>query len=75
MKIERLTVDQINTLQVDAALRLLGSYSNQIIDCNQLISQALIAKGKADIALMQLKNDKSCLVELCRNLKVLVNSG
>lgn len=75
MKIEKLTKEEIQTLQVDAALRLLGTYTNQLADLNGEIGQAIIERGKADIKLQQLRNDKNTIVEMCRNLKVISNNG
>lgn len=75
MKIPKLTQEEIQTLQVDAALRLLGEYNTILSDLNNQISQAIIAKGKADIKLQTLKNDKSSVVEMSRNLKVMCNNG
>ena len=75
MKIQKLTKEEIETLQVDAVLRLLGGFTNQLIDLNAEISQAIIARGRVDIKLQQLKNDKQSLVEICRNIKVMVSNG
>jgi len=69
--IKTLTPQEIETLQVDAALRLIGNYSTQLTKINQAISQATIKVGRARIELDCLKNDKSTLIELTRALKII----
>lgn len=71
MEIKKLTSEEIQTLQNDAALRLIGEYSNLLADVNQSISQAIIKLGNAKIELDCLKNDKQTLVEMIRALKVI----
>lgn len=72
MQIKTLTTQEIETLQVDAALRLIGEYSTQLTVINQKISQAIMALGKAKIKLDCLKNDKDTLIEMVRALKVII---
>ncbi len=67
-----LTPEEIQTLQVDAALRLIGEYTALLAKFGCQIGEAIIEKGKANIALDQLKNDKQTLIEMLRGLKVLV---
>ena len=74
-KIETLTNTEIQSLQIDAAMRLVGKHSVILTQLNNDISQAIIAKGKADIALQTLKNDKSTIIELIRALKIMVQNG
>ena len=69
--IKTLTSQEIETLQVDAALRLIGNYSKQLVQVNQAISQTTIKLGKARIELDCLKNDKSTLIGLIRAMKVI----
>ena len=75
MKLKTLTPHEIESLQVDAALRLIGTNSTILCDLNQQIGQAIIEKGKADIKLQQLKNDKQTVIEFNRSLKVIVECG
>ena len=75
MKIQKLTKEEVQTLQVDAALRLLGTYTNQLADLNNNIGGAIIERGKADIKLQQYRNDKSTIIEMCRNLKVITQNA
>ena len=69
--IPELTDEEIETLQVDACMRLTGQNTKLIIQLDRELGQALIAKGKADIEVATLKNQKQTLIELQRNLKTL----
>jgi hypothetical protein len=71
IEIETLTPEEIETLQVDAALRLIGENTVLLTRVNRQIGEAIVARGKADMELQQVKNDKSTLVELLRALKVI----
>ena len=66
-----LTPEEIQSLEVDAALRLIGEYSALLARYGHKIGEAIIAKGKAEIELNQLKNDKQTLIEMLRGLKVI----
>jgi len=67
-----LTPEEIETLQVDAALRLIGEYTVILSKMNMQIGQAIGKVGQAKLELDQLKNDKQTLIEMLRGLKVLV---
>jgi len=71
IEIKTLTPEEIETLQVDAALRLIGENTVLLTRVNRQIGEAIVARGKADMELQQVKNDKQTLVELLRALKVL----
>ncbi len=71
MIIKTLSNEEIETLQVDSALRLIGEYSKQLVEVNQAISQSSIRLGQAKIELDSLKNDKLTLIELLRSMKVI----
>jgi hypothetical protein len=71
MQIKTLTPEEIQTLQVDSALRLIGEYTVILSNLNQEIGQAIIDVGQAQIKLQQLKNDKQTLIEMLRSLKVI----
>ena len=73
--IKNLTHEQIETLQTDAALRLLGGHTVILNKLGSQIGQAILAKGKADITLQQLVNQKKTLVEIMRALKVVVSNA
>ena len=66
-----LTPEEIQTLQVDAALRLIGENTVHLSRLNIQIGQAISELGNAKVKLDQLKNDKSTLIELQRALKVI----
>ena len=71
IEIKTLTPEEIETLQVDAALRLIGENTVLLTRVNRQIGEAIVARGRADMELQQVKNDKSTLVELLRALKVI----
>jgi hypothetical protein len=71
MEFKVLTPEEIQTLQVDAALRLIGEYTALLSRMNRQIGEAIIAKGKAEVDLNGLKNDKQTLIEMLRGLKVI----
>lgn len=75
MKIKTLTHEEIQTLQKDAALRLIGEHTKTLSQINHNISQALLAVGKARIDLERHKNDKQTLVEMIRALKTMVDAA
>lgn len=75
MKIPRLSKEEIQTLQVDAALRLIGELTNGLADLNQDIGEALIEKGKAETKLAGLRNDKQTIIEMLRSLKVIASNA
>ena len=73
--IPTLTTEQIQTLQVDATLRLLGEYSRYIVQLNQEICEAIVEAGQAKIKLDCLKNQKSTLLNTIRALKVVAEKA
>ncbi len=72
MKIETLTDNEIETLQVDAALRLIGKYGKQLNHVNHLLSNAIMQLGNARLMVDRIKNDKQLLIESIRALKIIV---
>ncbi len=71
IEIKTLTQEEIDTLQVDAALRLIGENTVLLTRLNKQIGEAILAKGNAEVALQQLQNDKRTIIELQRSLKVI----
>ena len=71
MDFKTLTPEEIQTLQVDAALRLIGEYTVLLSRLNKEIGEAICEKGQAEIKLQGLRNDKQTLVEMLRSLKVI----
>ena len=71
MDFKTLTPDEIQTLQVDAALRLIGEYTVIISRLNREIGEAICEKGQAEVKLQQLRNDKQTIIEMLRSLKVI----
>lgn len=74
-KIQTLSAEQIQTLQVDAAARIIGTNLELLTQLNQEIAEAQVKVGHAQIELNQLKNDKSTIIEINRNLKVICQAG
>jgi hypothetical protein len=74
-KIPKLTRNEIETLQVDAAMRTMGNLSNSLVEINQELGLAISDLGQARVKVEKLKADKQTVVELMRALKVLVQSG
>jgi len=75
MDFKTLTPQEIQTLQVDAALRLVGEYSSQLPLINTQISEAIVQKYQAESNLQKLKNNKKTMIEMLRALKVIVNNA
>ena len=71
MNIKTLTDEEIQTLQVDASLRLLGEYSKQLVELNTemivAMKEVLIAKCK----LQELTQTKETLIEMMRAVKTI----
>ncbi|MDD3947405.1 MAG: hypothetical protein PHI19_06160 [Clostridia bacterium] len=66
-----LTPEQINTLQVDAAIRLIGEYTVILTRINKQVRDQMLQFGQAKMKLDELKNDKQTLIELMRAVKVI----
>ena len=71
MDIKILTPEEIQTLQVDAALRLLGENANALVKLNNEIGQVLLEKGNLEIRFQQLKHTKQTIIEMNRCLKAI----
>ena len=74
-KIQTLTTKEIQSLQADAALRIIGTNTQILVEINNLTGQALVEKGRVDIKLHQLTNDRKTVIELNRALKTMVQNG
>ena len=75
IKLPTLTPREINTLQVDAALRLVGQYSTLLVQANEEVTTCLIKYGKAKINLECAKERKKTIGELIRALKVVASNA
>lgn len=71
IEIKTLTAEQIETLQVDEALRLLGKNTVHLTYINNEIRKAILDLGQARIKLDQLKQDKDTIIEINRALKTI----
>jgi len=74
-KIPVLTREEIQTLQADAAMRVMGELTLAITEINQEFGFAISALGNARVKVEKLKADKQTVIELMRALKVLVQNG
>ena len=70
-----LAPEEINTLQVDAALRTMGAIDAALHQINLDLYEANIEYYDAKKELDSLKHIKSTLIERARNLKAIVNSA
>ena len=73
--IPRLTKEEIQSIQVDSAMRLLGELTNTITDINCELGLAISVLGNARVNVEKLKADKQTVVELMRALKVIVQGA
>ena len=74
-KIQRLSIEEIQTLQVDAAMRIIATNSNLLIEVNGEMFTALNELGQARIKVEVLKEKKSTIIEQNRALKTVIQSG
>ena len=75
MDIPKLTKEEIQTLQVDAALRLMGELTTTLTELNADLGFAISELGNARVKVEKLKADKQTCVEILRALKVIVSNG
>ncbi len=73
--ITALTMEEIQTLQVDAALRIMGKIDVALCELNKEMYIANASYYEAKRNLDDLKNTKSLLVERARNLKEIVRNS
>jgi hypothetical protein len=70
-RIQHLTTEEINTLQVDACLRILGENNNILNEVNTALIEAMTEELKARTKVMQLKETKRALVQQLKTLSVI----
>lgn len=75
MEIQKLTIEEIQTLQVDAAMRVIASNSNLLVEINNEMFTALNELGQARIKVEVLKEKKSSIIEQNRALKTVISNG
>lgn len=73
--VEALTSEEIQTLQVDKALRIMGMIDQALTELNKAMYEANAEYYEAKRKLDDLKNTKSLLVERARNLKEIVKNS
>ena len=74
-KIQRLSIEEIQTLQVDAAMRIIATNSNLLVEINGEMFTALGELGQARIRVEVLKEKKSTIIEQNRALKTVISNG
>lgn len=75
MEIQKLTIEEIQTLQVDAAMRIIAGNSNLLVEINNEMFTALNELGQARIKVEVLKEKKSSIIEQNRALKTVISNG
>lgn len=73
-EIQRLTIEEIQTLQVDAAMRIIATNSNLLVELNNEMFTALNELGQARIKVEVLKEKKSTIIEQNRALKSVISN-
>jgi hypothetical protein len=74
-KIQKLTPQEIQELDVSAAQRILASNSNLLIDLGNALFVASQKLGEARIEVEQLKHYKDVITEQNRALKSVISGG
>ena len=74
-RLPKLTSQEIATLQVEQALRILEENSNLLADIESELFDSIAEYGKWRIKVEQLKSLKSTITEMNRALKALVQNG
>ena len=74
-QIKTLSTEEINSLQVDSALRLLGSHQQLLVDLTNELSAALQDKIKADCKISDLKQIKFTITHNMRALECMVKNA
>jgi hypothetical protein len=75
LDVETLTPEQVQTLQVDQALRIMAQIDVALTELNRAMYEANAEYYEAKRKLDDLKNTKSLLVERARNLKEIVKNS
>jgi len=75
MEIQQLTIEEIQSLQVDAAMRIIAINSNLLVEVNNEMFTALNGLGQARIKVEVLKEKKSTIIEQNRALKTVISNG
>lgn len=75
VKINRLTPEEIQELNVHAAQRILAENTNILNDINDELFTATQKLGEARIQVEQLKHAKNTVIEINRALKSVIQGG
>lgn len=75
MDIKPLTNEEIQTLQVDAALRKLGEIDQALVEVNVEYANALSDFNDTRVRLELVKAKKEILIERARNLKAFIKGS
>lgn len=74
-KIQRLTSQQIQELQLDEAMRVIEKNVNNLADIEKALFDVIAELGKWRIKVEQLKSYKAMVIEQNRALKTVVSNG
>ncbi len=73
--LQKLSAQEIQELQVNKAMQIIEENSNNLIDIEKDLYDALSELGKWRIKVEQLKSIKSMVIEQNRALKVVISNG
>lgn len=71
-EIKTLTTEEIQTLQVDQALKLLGEHTQIRLDLNTELSEALIEFGRVKLKIAKINEDIKTIQQIDKNLAMIV---
>jgi len=74
-KLRKLTAEEIQTLQLDEAMRIIEENGNLLIDIEKVLFDEIGEYGKHRIIVEQLKSIKSTIIEQNRALKSVIQNG
>ena len=73
MELQKLTSEEIQTLQLEAAQRILAGNANILVEINIELINAIDRLGKARVELEKWKSTKSVVIEQNRCLKSVIS--
>jgi hypothetical protein len=74
-EISPLTLEEVQTLQTDSALRKIGELDGVLVEINRLLAEKFEKYQKAKIELEIAKTKKDIIIERARNLKAFVKGA
>lgn len=74
-KIQKLTSQQIQELQMDEAMRVIENNVNNLADIENVLFDSIAELGKFKVKVEQLKSLKNMILEQNRALKSVISNG